>query len=104
MHRLASISIVFALAAGVSSAQSQQPYAGLEGRPIKALSEQQISDLRAGRGMGLALAARLHCWQVNGRVRLLVERVCSNWVLVARAGHRSRGRCIVLGSPNRGIG
>jgi hypothetical protein len=41
-------------------AQSQQPYAGLEGRPIKALSEQQIADLRAGRGMGLALAAELN--------------------------------------------
>jgi Spy/CpxP family protein refolding chaperone len=41
-------------------AQSQQPYAGLEGRPIKALSEQQIADLRAGCGMGLALAAELN--------------------------------------------
>jgi len=40
--------------------QSQQPYAGLEARPIKALSEQQIADLRAGRGMGLALAAELN--------------------------------------------
>jgi Spy/CpxP family protein refolding chaperone len=61
MHpRLALISIAFALATGVSSAQSQQPYAGLEFRPIKALSEQQIADLRAGRGMGLALAAELN--------------------------------------------
>jgi Spy/CpxP family protein refolding chaperone len=41
-------------------AQSHQPYAGLEVRPIKALSEQQIADLRAGRGMGLALAAELN--------------------------------------------
>ena len=41
-------------------AQSQQPYAGLQGRSIKALSEQQIADLRAGRGMGLALAAELN--------------------------------------------
>ena len=41
-------------------AQSQQPYAGLEGRSIKALSEQQIADSRAGRGMGLALAAELN--------------------------------------------
>jgi Spy/CpxP family protein refolding chaperone len=49
--------IVFAPAA---LAQSQQPYAGLEGRSIKALSEQQIADLRAGRGMGLALAAELN--------------------------------------------
>jgi hypothetical protein len=41
-------------------AQSQQPYAGLEGRSIKALSEQQVADLRAGRGMVLALAAELN--------------------------------------------
>ena len=41
-------------------AQSHQPYAGLEARAIKALSEQQIADLRAGRGMGLALAAELN--------------------------------------------
>jgi hypothetical protein len=52
--------VVLALAAGPSFAQSPQPYAGLEGRPIKALSEQQIADLRAGRGMGLALAAELN--------------------------------------------
>jgi Spy/CpxP family protein refolding chaperone len=41
-------------------AQSPQPYASFEGRLIKALSEQQIADLRAGRGMGLALAAELN--------------------------------------------
>jgi len=42
------------------SAMSQQPYAGLQERPIKTLSEQQIADLNAGRGMGLALAAELN--------------------------------------------
>jgi Spy/CpxP family protein refolding chaperone len=42
------------------SAMSQQPYAGLQNRPIKTLSEQQIADLKAGRGMGLALAAELN--------------------------------------------
>ena len=36
------------------------PYAGLEQRPIKALSDQQIADMRAGRGMGLALPAELN--------------------------------------------
>jgi Spy/CpxP family protein refolding chaperone len=41
-------------------AHQPQPYAGLQSRPIKALSEQQIADLRAGRGMGLALAAELN--------------------------------------------
>jgi hypothetical protein len=41
-------------------AQMPQPYAGLETRPIKALSDQQIADLKEGRGMGLALAAELN--------------------------------------------
>jgi hypothetical protein len=36
---------------------AQSSYAGMQTRPIKALSEQQIADLKAGRGMGLALAA-----------------------------------------------
>ena len=38
----------------------EKPYASLEKRPIKALSDQQIADLRAGRGMGMALAAELN--------------------------------------------
>jgi Spy/CpxP family protein refolding chaperone len=53
-------SIALALSLGASSAQSPQPYAGLQARAIKALSEQQIADLQAGRGMGLALAAELN--------------------------------------------
>jgi hypothetical protein len=43
-----------------AQAQSHQPYAGLQSRPIKALSAEQIADLRAGRGMSLALAAELN--------------------------------------------
>ena len=42
------------------SALAQTPYAGMQTRSIKALSDQQIADLRAGRGMGLALAAELN--------------------------------------------
>jgi Spy/CpxP family protein refolding chaperone len=37
-----------------------RPYAGLEAREIKALSPQEVADLRAGRGMGLALPAELN--------------------------------------------
>jgi Spy/CpxP family protein refolding chaperone len=52
------------LAAGLlviaAVAAAQQPYAGLQQRPVKALSDQQISDLQAGRGMSLALAAELN--------------------------------------------
>jgi len=39
---------------------AQGPYAGMQGRTIKALSEQQLSDLRAGKGMSLALPAELN--------------------------------------------
>ena len=40
--------------------QAHQPYAGQQARAIKALSDQETADLRAGRGMGLALAAELN--------------------------------------------
>jgi Spy/CpxP family protein refolding chaperone len=56
----AFIAIVLALAPGLALAQAQGSYADLETRTIKALSDQQIADLRAGRGMGLALAAELN--------------------------------------------
>ena len=42
------------------AAIAQMPYAGLQTRQIKALSDQQIGDLRAGRGMGMALPAELN--------------------------------------------
>ena len=35
-------------------------YAGMQDRPVKALSEQQVADLRAGKGMTLALPAELN--------------------------------------------
>jgi Spy/CpxP family protein refolding chaperone len=51
---------VLILAAGTSLAQSPQPYAGLHNRALKALSDEQLDDLKAGRGMGLALAGELN--------------------------------------------
>jgi len=48
------------LTIGNVAAQSTRPYAGLQTRPIKALSAEQIADLKAGRGMSLALAAELN--------------------------------------------
>jgi Spy/CpxP family protein refolding chaperone len=41
---------------------AQGPYAGQQARSIKALSAEQVADLRAGRGMGLALPAELNGW------------------------------------------
>lgn len=59
-----AIAALLAALAGPAMAQhhqhGQSPYADHQSRPVKALSEQQISDLRAGRGMGLALAAELN--------------------------------------------
>ena len=56
---IAAALVLAALTAG-ASAQTPQPYAGMQARPVKALSDQQIADLKAGRGMGLALAAELN--------------------------------------------
>jgi hypothetical protein len=39
---------------------SPSPYAGMERRRVKALSDQQIADLNAGHGMSMALAAELN--------------------------------------------
>jgi Spy/CpxP family protein refolding chaperone len=49
------------VAAGISGVCAEtSPYAGMKNRGLKALSEQQIEDLRGGRGMGMALAAELN--------------------------------------------
>lgn len=69
----------------LSSAQAQHapasPYAGWEHRVVKALSDQQIADLRAGRGMGLALPAELngypgpvHVLELGDQLRLTREQ------------------------------
>lgn len=49
-----------AMAGGAFAQVHQQPYAGFQARPLKALSDQQISDLKTGRGMGMALPAELN--------------------------------------------
>jgi len=51
------------------------PYAGLQKRDIKALSEQQISDLRAGRGMSLALPAELNGYPGPAHVLELADQL-----------------------------
>ena len=75
---IATVAIVFL----TGSAMGQQPYAGLQSRSIKTLSDQQIADLNAGRGMGLALAAELngypgpiHAIELREQLRLAPDQV-----------------------------
>jgi hypothetical protein len=58
--RLLPLFLGLALLPGAVLAES--PYAGYEGRPIKALSAQEIDDLLEGRGMGFAKAAELNSY------------------------------------------
>jgi hypothetical protein len=65
---------LFLLIATVPAA-AQTPYAGMQARTVKAFSEQQVADLRAGRGMGLALAAELNGYPGPSHVLELADKL-----------------------------
>src|SRR3954468_4471363 len=67
--------IAAALMLAATAANAQTPYAGMQTRSIKALSEQQIADLGAGRGMGLALAAELNRYPGPSHVLELADKL-----------------------------
>ena len=78
---LLAIALLFA-AGEVGLAQDAQrhghassPYAGQQHRSIKSLSQQQVEDLRAGRGMELALAAELNGYPGPLHVLELADRL-----------------------------
>jgi hypothetical protein len=75
MKRLLLAATALAITCNVASAQSDQPYAGLEQRGIKSLSGEQVDDLKAGRGMGLALAAELNGYPGPSHVLELADRL-----------------------------
>ena len=58
-----------------SAAGAQTPYAGMQTRSIKALSDAQIGDLQAGRGMGLALPAELNGYPGPLHVLELADKI-----------------------------
>jgi len=58
-----------------ASVLAQTPYAGMQTRSIKALSDQQVSDLNAGRGMGLAMAAELNGYPGPSHVLELADKL-----------------------------
>ena len=87
--RLALLALTMAIIAAPAAAQHHHrpqhnaptPYSGFQQRDIKALSEQQLADLRQGRGMGLALAAELngypgpmHVLELSDRLQLTADQ------------------------------
>jgi Spy/CpxP family protein refolding chaperone len=77
--RISLVLTSFIIAA--SPALAQSPYAGMQARSIKSLSEQQMADLSAGRGMALALAAELngypgpsHVLELAGKLDLSADQ------------------------------
>jgi len=58
--------------------KNHQPYADLKGRDIKALSQQQINDLKVGKGMSLALAAELNGYPGPAHVLELADQLKLN--------------------------
>ena len=69
---LVAIALVTQPGAG---AFAQSPYASMQTRPIKALSDQQVADLKAGRGMGLALPAELNGYPGPSHVLELADKL-----------------------------
>jgi Spy/CpxP family protein refolding chaperone len=63
--------LLFSCAAAVA----QGPYVGMQTRTLKALSPEQVGDLIAGRGMGLALAAELNGYPGPSHVLELADKL-----------------------------
>jgi hypothetical protein len=79
--------------AGISAACAEtSPYAGMQSRGLRALSQQQIEDLRAGRGMGMALAASSTA--IRDRTTYSISRALSISLRTSAAARkRSSRRC-----------
>ncbi len=90
-----SLSLALALAPAMSGAQDHgghaSPYAGLQDRAIKSLSDSDIDELRRGGGWGLALAAELngapgpaHLLELRDEIPLSAEQVAAIEAIFAR--------------------
>ena len=67
--------LAFGLVLVGSDALAQSPYVAMQSRAIKSLSSDQMSDLKAARGMGLALAAELNGYPGPSHVLELADKL-----------------------------
>jgi len=81
---LLTLSLALVAAAAGAQEHARSPYAGLETRPVKSLSETDIDELRRGAGWGLALPAELngvpgpaHLLELKDEIGLLDEQVAA---------------------------
>ena len=89
------------LLTSAAAANAQTPYAGMQARPIKALSEQQVADLGAGRGMGLALAAELNGYPGPSHLLELADKLnlsTDQRAVIQRLFDSMKAEAIPLGS------
>lgn len=73
-----------------SERSHSSPYSGMQGRDIKALSDEQIAGLKAGKGMAMALPAELngypgpsHVLQMASELKLSDEQIARTRQLFA---------------------
>jgi hypothetical protein len=57
---LLAMCVIIAVAAAVKASHAASPYTGQQERAIKALSDDEVADLLAGRGLGMARAGELN--------------------------------------------
>ena len=83
-HWQLAVSITLATLAAGAGEPAPSPYAGMEERPIKALSPGEVESYRAGHGMGYAMAAELnsypgpkHVLELAGELQLSEEQLAT---------------------------
>lgn len=101
---IAFVAVLAAAAAGPAASLAASPYAGQEARDIKSLSADEIRDLLAGKGMGLAKAAELngypgpaHVLELRAELGLTPEQQAQTEALFAamEADAQALGREVV---------
>lgn len=104
MTRLPLVATLLLCAASPAVAQQHQhgqsPYAGLEGREIKALSEEQLQQLRDGEGMTQALPAELNHYPGPRHVLELARELA----LSSKQQDQARQIAQAMGAKARALG
>lgn len=101
--KFAIVATALIATAGAACAQHQQSegtYAGMQQRAVKALSNEQVTGLRAGRGMGLALAAELNGYPGPIHVLKLADQLQLTELQRRRAGElteQMKAEAVALG-------